>query len=144
MPNSYTIAQNPLAHFFTHVRFDGDCWLWIGDIDRDGYGRVGTASRTRRAHRWLYERLVCPVPRELTLDHLCRVKNCVNVFDHLEPVTVAVNILRGTRHGTLYCPRNHLYDEENTYRNVNTGKRTCRACQKIHRRAWQSRQEVSA
>ena len=35
-----------------------------------------------------------PVPEGLELDHLCRIRHCVNP-DHVEPVTCAVNVRRG-------------------------------------------------
>jgi len=37
-----------------------------------------------------------PIPDGLTLDHLCRVRHCVNP-DHLEPVTQTENRRRGVR-----------------------------------------------
>jgi hypothetical protein len=43
----------------------------------------------------MYEQLVGPVPEGFELDHKCRNRNCVNVYEHLEVVTHQVNILRG-------------------------------------------------
>jgi hypothetical protein len=71
------------------------CWLWQGNIHPDkGYGIMRRGGLTRRAHRFFYETLVGPVPDGLELDHLCRVRHCVNP-DHLEPVTHAENLRRG-------------------------------------------------
>ncbi len=47
-------------------------------------------------HKLNYERKYGPVPPGLQLDHLCRVRNCVNP-DHVEPVTPAENIRRSPR-----------------------------------------------
>lgn len=69
----------------------GDCWQWIGRLDRDGYGRFG--KRGRPAHRVVWEALVGPIPVGHHLDHLCRNKACVNP-DHLEPVLPVVNVRR--------------------------------------------------
>jgi len=80
-----------LDRFFTKVEV-GDCWLWVGATDR-GYGKFYPHRKTVRAHRWLYEQLVGPVPAGMDLDHLCRVRACVNP-DHLEVVTRSVNLAR--------------------------------------------------
>jgi hypothetical protein len=42
----------------------------------------------------MYERERDPIPAGLHLDHLCRVRDCVNP-EHLEPVTNAENLRRG-------------------------------------------------
>ena len=117
----------------------GPCWLWTGNIHRasdpaQGYGRVRMSSPRRyaRAHRVFYEEVVGPVPKELVLDHLCRVHACVNPF-HLEPVTQRVNLLRGETGparlaARTECPKGHPYTPENTYVRKE-GWRQCRTCQ---------------
>lgn len=70
------------------------CWLWLGEINRNGYGRVWVSGKRLMAHRHLYERLVGPIPEGLVLDHLCRNRSCCNPA-HMDPVTVRVNTLRG-------------------------------------------------
>jgi hypothetical protein len=42
------------------------------------------------AHRWAYEHFIGPIPAGLEIDHLCRVRHCVNPA-HLEPVTKSEN-----------------------------------------------------
>ncbi len=73
---------------------DAGCWLWVGKVNRGGYGVTSVAGKTRSAHRVSYEWHVGPIPIGLDLDHLCRVRRCVNP-DHLEPVTRRENINRG-------------------------------------------------
>ena len=60
------------------VRKTSTCWLWMGHVDRKGYGKwtVGPDDY-RLVHRWAYEHWVSPIPDDLTIDHLCRVKNCI-------------------------------------------------------------------
>lgn len=70
---------------------DTPCWVWQwGIFQTTGYGmyRQGTA------HRYVYEQARGIVPGGLELDHLCRVRECVNP-DHLEAVTHAENVRRG-------------------------------------------------
>lgn len=77
------------------------CWLWLGAASVGGYGQFyagrlwpsGSQGKVY-AHRYAYELLVGPIPEGLDIDHLCRVRNCVNP-DHMEPVTHRENMLRG-------------------------------------------------
>jgi hypothetical protein len=71
------------------------CWLWTGGKDTTGYGRKSVKGRLQPAHRVFYEAARGPIPSGLVLDHLCRVKLCVNP-DHLEPVKQVTNVRRGT------------------------------------------------
>jgi hypothetical protein len=72
------------------------CWLFALGGPR-GYGYLSVGGRGGRrvlAHRFSYELHVGPVPEGLVLDHLCRVRRCVNPR-HLEPVTQRENVFRG-------------------------------------------------
>lgn len=104
------------------------CWLWQGTIDVCGYGRIGRADRPNRkmlAHRAAYTLAVGPIPSGYSLDHLCRVRACVNPA-HLEPVTHAEN-MRRARDAKGHCPHGHPYDVVNTYLDA-SGWRHCRTC----------------
>lgn len=113
------------------------CWLWLGGTS-GGYGQffagVVDGVRTRvYAHRFSYELHVGKVPSGLQLDHLCRVRRCVNPT-HLEPVTAQVNTLRGNtlqarNKAKTQCPKGHVYDKANTRLNKNGG-RACKACER--------------
>jgi hypothetical protein len=71
------------------------CWLWTGAVaPGTGYARIHAYGMNRNAHKVSYMELVGPVPDGLDLDHLCRVRCCVNP-KHLEPVTHQVNCQRG-------------------------------------------------
>lgn len=84
------------SRFWDKVDKDGHdgCWLWTDATSWNGYGRFYTGSRVMSAHRLSYELAVGPIPDGLQIDHLCRVRACVNPA-HLEPVTLAENIRRG-------------------------------------------------
>lgn len=109
------------------------CWLWTARLNRNGYGMFmdPDSKRSRVAHRYAYEVARGPIPEGLQLDHLCRVRHCVNP-DHLEAVTQRENLLRGETltakaAAATHCPANHPYAGDNLYINPK-GERLCRAC----------------
>lgn len=77
-----------------HVNSATGCWEWTAAVSSDGYGQAKRAGRVQRAHRYIYEILVGPLGSGLQLDHLCRVRHCVNPA-HLDPVAPLENIRRG-------------------------------------------------
>lgn len=74
------------------------CWLWKGHLNNNGYGRFYTEPGSCYAHRWAYTRWVGPIPEGFQIDHLCRVRHCVNP-SHLEAVTPP------GKHPTRHCWR---------------------------------------
>lgn len=115
------------------------CWLWTGSSYGQGYGAYSSGGRTVRAHRLAYEAFVGKIPEGLTIDHLCRVRCCVNP-QHLEPVTMGVNVLRGESFSArqkrqTHCFRGHSLSGENL--RVDRGSlRICVACKRISRLVW--------
>ena len=77
------------------------CWIWMGALSANGYGNIHVRPKNIVAHRYFYEYAKGPVPSGLDLDHLCRVRCCVNP-DHLQPVTRSENLRRGSRIGRKY------------------------------------------
>ena len=74
--------------------YETPCHIWRSGLNDRGYGMNGRDGRSRLAHKVLWEERNGPVPDGLTLDHLCRQRDCVN-HKHLEPVTHAENCRRG-------------------------------------------------
>lgn len=141
-------SSDPFERFlrFVHPLPTG-CWAWTGAVQEKppspwNYGIFGyTTGRTCRAHRWAYEYFIGPIPEGLHTDHLCRNPNCVNPT-HVEPVTKAVNTLRGnslaTQHARqTHCVNGHEFTQENTYRWSGPGQprmRVCRTCRDARQR----------
>ena len=112
---------------------ESGCWLWLGSTKAKGYGNVNFNGKAWKVHRIVYELMRGPIPTGFTIDHLCRVRCCINP-DHLEPVTNKVNVLRGmgitaVNAKKTVCPYGHPYVEENIYRNI-YNERECLTCKR--------------
>jgi HNH endonuclease len=90
-----------LTRFFDKLEVsEGGCWIWQGQAGANGYGyfsrsRVAKKVKMVLAHRAAYEFFVSEIPGELTIDHICCVKLCVNP-SHLRLMTMADNDRRGS------------------------------------------------
>lgn len=83
--------------FLANVEVDDrGCWLWTGRLNRGGYGLHYTSDHEVLAHRLAYTYMVRPIPFRYAIDHMCRVRNCVNP-EHLDAVTIAENNRRMRR-----------------------------------------------
>src|SRR5690348_5568596 len=84
----YTPEQRVLdaaeRRFWKLVNKTETCWLWTGRLNHGyGYFRV-TILPGGSAHRFAWRVMGRgEIPVGMQLDHLCRVRNCVNP-DHLE------------------------------------------------------------
>lgn len=114
------------------VNHSTGCWEWTASLTTVGYAKFFADGRLNTAHRYSYENVVGPIPEGLQLDHLCRVRHCVNPA-HLEPVTQRENLLRGktlaaANAAKTNCPQGHPYYGENLYTDPRLGSRHCRKC----------------
>ena len=117
--------------FFAKVEKTADCWLWKAALSRLGYGEFWSGGRMRPAHRIAYEMAKGPVRDDLTIDHLCRNRACVNP-EHMELVTQGENTRRGESPWGInarktHCVHGHELVEPNLYRS-SRGSRICKVC----------------
>jgi hypothetical protein len=96
---------------------DSGCWLWAGRRNAKGYG----------PHRRAYEHIVGEVPGGLQLDHVCRVRWCINP-EHLEPVTAQENVLRSPVVTPAEACRRGLHPWPEYVYVRPSGERECRGC----------------
>lgn len=135
--------------FWDKVNKEGknNCWIWTACCTPQGYGQYripGNPSSNSMAysHRFIYEKIKGSIPEGLQIDHLCRVRHCVNP-DHLEAVTSRENTLRGNSFSALnakkiHCPQGHPYSGSNLY-TTPAGDRRCRTCGRNQARAYKKR-----
>lgn len=112
------------------------CWVYTRSLTPTGYPM---ACFTAYPHLVNYYRVAYTmyrgeIPEGYELDHLCRVRCCVNPW-HLEAVTHAENMRRAQypkethRNGRkTHCKRGHLFDELNTMLTMGSDGRLHRQC----------------
>lgn len=131
-----------MKRFWVKVDKNGPygCWTWTAYRDRAGYGRIGITengkSKSKLAHRVSWKLVHGNISDSLTLDHLCRVRHCVNP-SHLEAVTFRENILRGINPAAInarktHCKKGHELTKESTYF-MGNGRRVCRICDRARK-----------
>lgn len=128
------LTQDQFDTFTWNIKFTSSHWFWIGNLDKDGYGRLSLNGKDYRAARvaanlWLDMPIDC---LELQPDHLCNHKNCVRP-ECLEVVPVATNIRRARGwiqgdDGVWLCKRGHRMEGHNIKIRKSTGCRNCRSC----------------
>ena len=144
--------RDPRERFWKHVQPEPNtgCWLWTGSLiggTRGGYGtftvmldRDGRRDAPMLAHRFAYVHIAGKtIPDGLRLDHLCRVRQCVNPA-HLEPVTDFENFRRGYSPGAVamrtgLCKRGHVI-ADNAYVFPDGSRRNCHPCRLQTMRDW--------
>lgn len=101
-----------MERFWSKVDKSGSCWIWMGLIDENGYGRFMTRDASGKRHRSLAHRVSFALltgidPAGRVLRHSCDTPLCVNPH-HLLLGTQADNMAdmvrrgrqaRGTAHG---------------------------------------------
>lgn len=127
--------------YYTYKDPISGCWIWLAGLTPDGYAygtKIGT-GRSGTVHRISYNFYKGQIKKGYEIDHLCRVRCCVNP-DHLEMVSHIENIKRGIypkethRCGRqTHCKRGHPFDKENTTFEIWKGRlrRKCRICKNI-------------
>lgn len=129
-----------LDKILNNCRQEGDCLIWKGAKDNNGYGMITLNRKTARLHRLIYAYYNGPILDGYTIDHVkdrgCHSKACLNI-KHLEAVMERVNILRSDSMSAVnarktHCPKGHPYDIIN-----DKGYRRCRKCRdEYNRKYW--------
>jgi len=124
----------PVEKRITYKIDDNGCWLWTRGLTSHGYAEIWIDKKRYKVHRYMYEQKYGKIKAGLVCDHLCRVRRCINP-DHIEPVTIRENVLRGIgivpeNAYKTHCINGHEFTDSNT--RLSKGKRYCRACSAIY------------
>ena len=122
------------------------CVLWTGSINHGGYGIVRRGPWLRSgmmAHRIAVYLSGRDVPEGMVVDHMCRVRRCVNP-EHLRVVTRGQNVLENSlspaaiRKAMKVCPKCELpFDKRRP-----DGTRRCSGCDAAYARDFWHRKKV--
>jgi Fe-S-cluster-containing dehydrogenase component len=122
-----------------HVAHLGPCWMWCGNRNRRGYGRMSV--RGSQEVVGAVSLLIVGVDRGVNLVcHHCDNPSCVNP-DHLFLGSSSQNMqdcVRKGRHklaSKTHCLNGHPFSGENLYI-THRGHRACRLCMRVLRRNW--------
>lgn len=113
---------------------ESGCWIWTGSTGGAGYGTARWQRKLWRAHRLMFLLHGNELRQGLELDHVCRVKLCVNPR-HLEQVTHTENMRRSPviqahlerRRTKPFCKHGHERTPDNILRDRH-GMGRCREC----------------
>lgn len=120
---------------------ENGCWIWQGNIGRDGYGRASVRLAHRKyitvlAHQLAYTLFIGPPPNE-TLHHTCEVRECCNPY-HLKPLTRADH--RHEHAKSELFPCGHPRTPENDRQRKG---QQCRECHKQYMKDYHQRHPKS-
>ena len=119
------------------------CLMWLGYKCKKSYGRIQLDGKSQMAHRISFELFVKKIPKGYEVDHLCRVRDCINP-QHLESVTLRENRKRAGNYRVLHttkCKKGHDLTPDNiriiTYKKEGRKWRICDKCRyKYNKERW--------
>ena len=79
-----------IRNFWSHIDIRGSHWIWMGAVDKDGYGQLQANGVTWKAHRFSYYIFIEEIEEGLLICHTCDITSCVRP-DHLFKGTVQDN-----------------------------------------------------
>jgi HNH endonuclease len=124
------IPARVVARAMANVHRSGDCLISNYSTGSHGYAQIGwhhdRCRRVTLVHRVVWFARHGPIPEGMTIDHICRIRRCVNV-DHLRLLSNVDNARDNGHARRTQCPKGHPYDEVNTYVDPK-GHRRCRRC----------------
>ena len=123
--------EKPIADYVMAEPNSG-CHLWVGALNPGGYGKKVHLGKLHLAHRIVYEIENGKIQNGMTLDHLCRVRSCVNP-KHMEVVELKENILRGFSPSALHARKKFCPKCFGPYTKYNR-QRVCVNCRRIYER----------
>lgn len=118
-----------LDHFMPVT--ESGCHIWMGAALVSGYGTLKVGGKRKYVHRVAYEHEYGPIRAGHVIDHICRVRRCINP-GHLRAVTPRVNATENSASAAAvnakktHCKRGHPLAGDNLM--LLSNGRGCREC----------------
>lgn len=140
------MTQDEHSRFLGKTEKQGDCLIYNGQKDIDGYGIFFFRRKSRRAHRVIYWHHFGDIPKNMVVNHVCGHRDCVAI-EHLRLATWRENALRESQSipaqnaKKTHCKNGHPFDR------FYGKQRYCSICQaektKRLRAKWKAQDTVS-
>lgn len=117
LPSNTKFHTDPATAFSTRTEWQGDCLVWVGPTDEEGYGRISVDGKWYKAHRYAWEQENGPIAPGMKIDHKCWNHPCVNI-KHLRQATNAQNVSNasGPRKTNLSTGVRNVYPKGKKFR----------------------------
>jgi len=140
------ISADQIPKFMNKINKNSEtgCWDWQGHVNLLGYGAFwcklnGEAVvKSRQAHRISFLIKNGYLSPGMSIDHICRNKQCVNP-EHLRQVTPRINTLENSigpavkNLNKTECINGHHFTDGNTYLRKHANGSTHRRCRECER-----------
>jgi HNH endonuclease len=73
-----TLTLDLETRFWNKVDKSGDCFIWTGYKDKNGYGNIQVNGSPKQAHRLSWELMHGSIPKKMLVCHTCDNPSCVN------------------------------------------------------------------
>lgn len=84
--------KTPEEAFQHRTQRSGECLIWTGATDKNGYGTIRVAGRLVQAHRYAWEQENGPLADGIVIDHREHCNPACVEISHLREATIAQNI----------------------------------------------------
>lgn len=144
MSSSIHKRASPTTRFWVNVVKTDGCWIWTGNFNAFGYGRIGNNGKRELAHRFSWVLHYGPIPKGLIVCHHCDNTACVRP-DHLFIGTQQDNMddmISKNRQAGQFQPKTHCkWGHPLSGENLQQGKRQkhCRTCRRAFNRKYRSK-----
>ena len=130
--------------FFRRVMPTSLCWEWQGELGATGYAYHMWKHTKYLAHRFIYEKLVGPIPPGFEIHHMCTNRKCVNPC-HLVPKIHKDHLSGWSLENSKrkHCVNGHPFTKKNTYIRKN-GSRQCILCLRIRTARYLARRKANS